>query len=112
ESSRFFNNLKLEEADVILQFGWGLGYGAEALLARTSASTRILVFEPDDELLNIAKDHFPKHPVWRDPRFQFVSGPRVRQFFEQDPPIACQETDKILWVEWPAAVLLHGPLLQ
>jgi len=45
ESSRFFNNLNLEEADIILQFGWGLGYGAQALQTRTKPSARILIFE-------------------------------------------------------------------
>jgi len=112
ESSRFFNNLKLEEADIILQFGWGLGYGAEALQSRTKPSARILVFEPDEELLGLAREHFPEKTIWRDDRFQFVSGRQVSQFFDQNPLFECQETDKILWVEWPAAVQLHGLLLQ
>jgi hypothetical protein len=30
ESSRFFNSMNLEEADIIFQFGWRIGYGAEA----------------------------------------------------------------------------------
>jgi hypothetical protein len=38
ESSRFFNSMYLEEADIILQFGWGLGHGPEALRTRCKPS--------------------------------------------------------------------------
>ena len=112
ESSRFFNSMNLEETDIIFQFGWGLGYGSEALRTRCQPSARILVFEPDDELLNLSRSSFREDPVWRDPRFQFVSGSAVCRFFSHNPPFACQETDRILWVEWPAAVQLHKPLLE
>jgi hypothetical protein len=112
ESARFFNDLKLEEADVICQFGWGLGYGAEALRRRTKPSARILIFEPNDEFLRLSRSCFEDDPVWRDPRFQFVSGDSVCQFFSHNLPVWCQETDKILWVEWPPAVKLYGPLLD
>jgi hypothetical protein len=112
ESARFFNDLKLEEADVVIQFGFGLGYGAEALCSRTKPTARILVFEPNDELLRLSRSCFEDNPAWRDPRFQFVSGDSVCHFFSHNPPLWCQETDKILWVEWPPAVKLHGPLLE
>jgi len=62
--------------------------------------------------LALSRNRFPGNSVWVDPRFQFVSGADVSQFFGQSPLFACQETDKILWVEWPAAVQLHGLLLQ
>jgi len=112
ESSRFFNGLKLEEADIIVQFGWGLGYGSEALRTRCKPSARILILEPDGELLDLSRSRFPGDPAWRDSRFQFVSGAEVCRFFSHNPLWACQETDKILWVEWPAAVQLHKSLLE
>jgi len=112
ESSRFFNGLNLEGADIILQFGWGLGYGSEALRMRCKPSARILVFEPEDELLKLSRTCFRDDPAWQDPRFQFIAGSQVCRFFSHNPPLACQETDNILWVEWPAAVQLHKPLLE
>jgi len=112
ESARFFNDLKLEEADVVLQFGWGLGYGADVLRRRIKPSARVLVFEPNDKILGLTRSRFADDPVWRDHRFQFVSGASVCQFFSHNPPLWCQETDKILWVEWPPAVKLYGPLLD
>ena len=112
ESSRFFNSMNLEEADIIFQFGWGLGYGSEALRTRCKPSARILILEPDEELMNLSRTCFGDDPAWQDPRFQFVSGSQVCRFFSHNPPVACQETDKILWVEWPAAVHLHKPLLE
>jgi hypothetical protein len=112
ESSRFFNSLNLEGADIVFQFGWGLGYGSEALRTRCKPSARILIFEPDDELLNLSRSSFRDDPAWRDPRFRFVSGSQVCRFFSHNPPLACQETDKILWVEWPAAAQLHKSLLE
>jgi hypothetical protein len=112
ESSRFFNSLNLEGADIVFQFGWGLGYGSEALRTRCKPSARILVFEPDNELLNLSRQCFRDDPAWRDARFEFVSGTEVCRFFSQNPPRPCQETDNILWVEWPPAVQLHKPLLE
>ena len=112
ESSRFFNSMNLEEADIIFQFGWGLGYGSEALRSRCKPSARIMVLEPDEDLLQLSRTCFADDPAWQDPRFQFVSGSQVCRFFSHNPPVACQETDKILWVEWPAAVQLHKPLLE
>jgi len=112
ESARFFNSMNLEEADIIFQFGWGLGYGSEALRTRCKPSARIFVFEPDEDLLHLSRSFSGDDPAWRDPRFQFVSGGLVCRFFSHNPPVACQETDKILWVEWPAAVQLNKPLLE
>ena len=76
ESSRFFNSLNLEGADILFQFGWGLGYGSEALRTRCKPSARIPVFKPDDELLSLSRRCFRDDPVWRDSRFEFVFGPR------------------------------------
>src|SRR6187399_1447387 len=112
ESLRFFNGLNLEEADIIFQFGWGLGYGSESLRTRCKSSARILIFEPEGELLDLARNQFRDDPAWKDPRFQFVSGDQVCRFFSYYPPFACQETDKILWVEWPAAAQIHKSLLE
>jgi hypothetical protein len=112
ESSRFFNSLNLEGADIIFQFGWGLGYASEALRTRCKPSARILVLEPDDELLSLSRSCFPDDPAWQDSRFHFVSGRQVCRFFSHNPPFACQETDNILWVEWPATVQLHKPMLE
>lgn len=111
ESSRFFNNLNIEEADIILQFGWGLGYGSDALRTRTKPTARIIVFEPTEGLLDLARAQLKDDFIWRDPRFQFVSGAEVCQFFSHETPVDCQETDRILWVEWPGAVQLHSPIL-
>ncbi len=112
ESARFFNDLKLEQADVICLFGWGLGYGADALVQRAKSSARILVLEANDEFLSLSKTRIPTHSVWCDPRFQFISGPALCQYFSHHPPIWCQETDKVLWVEWPPALTLYGSVLQ
>jgi len=112
ESSRFFNSLNLEGADIVFQFGWGLGYGSEALRTRCKPSARILVLEPDNELLSLSRRCFRDDPAWEDSRFEFVSGIEVCRFFSHEPPLACQETDNILWVEWPPAVQLHKPLLE
>src|SRR3954469_9109953 len=98
ESSRFFNSLNLEGADIIFQFGWGLGYASEALRTRCKPSARILVFEPDDELLSLSRSCFPDDPAWQDSRFHFVPGGQVCRFFSHNPRFACQETDNILWV--------------
>jgi hypothetical protein len=112
ESARFFNSLNLEGADIVFQFGWGLGYASEALRTRCKPSARIFILEPDDELLNLSRRSTQDDLAWRDSRFQFVSGSQVCRFFSHNPPLACQETDNILWVEWPAAIQLHKPLLE
>jgi hypothetical protein len=112
ETSRFLSSHDLEQADVILHFGWGLGYGSDALQARTKPSARIVVFEPNSHLLDLARSRSPNDLAWKDPRFEFVSGADVCQFFGVGRSLQCQEADKILWVEWPAAVRLDGGILE
>ena len=87
EAQKFCNSYSIEKADVILQFGWGLGYCGEVLRTRIKPSARVIVFEPDqpffwewewlhrevlckdDALLNGKKetplDHAKRAQIWR-----------------------------------------------
>ena len=47
EVRRFCSNLPIENADVILLFGWGLGYSGSVVRARMKPRARVIVFEPD-----------------------------------------------------------------
>jgi hypothetical protein len=106
EAQKFYSSFQLEQADVILHFGWGLGYCGEFLRKRTKPSARIIVFEPDADLFRLSD------PVLNDPRIQFVIGDQVRHFFDEWPLGGCQETDQFLWIEWPAALREHGSMAE
>ena len=108
EVQRFYSSLKLEDADVILHFGWGLGYCGETLRERTKPGARIVVFEPDEELFELSRGEPTNHEVFQDARFQFVVGGQVLQFFDDWDLADFQATDQILWVEWPAALREHA----
>jgi hypothetical protein len=110
EASEFYSHLRLEEADVLLHFGWGLGYGAELLRKRAKPGAHIVVFEPDEELFALARIHSSCQEAFEDPRFQFVVGPAVCHFFDDWGLAGCQETDQILWINWPAAVQRYADL--
>src|SRR5579862_1257595 len=91
EAQKFYNTYSIEQADVILHFGWGLGYCGEVLRQRMKPSARVIVFEPDEELFRFSGRHADKLPALEDPRFQFVIGPRVSQFFDEWTLDGCQE---------------------
>lgn len=58
KAEKFCATLPVQKADVVMMFGWGLGYLGEALLKRLKTSARIIVFEPDEELYIIHDDDF------------------------------------------------------
>jgi hypothetical protein len=107
EAKKFYGSYPIEKADVILHFGWGLGYCGEILKSRMKASARVIVFEPDEELFDFARAHQDDLSILEDPRFQFVIGDRVCQFFDQWPLEGCRETDQFLWLVWPSAYQGH-----
>jgi hypothetical protein len=101
EAEKFCATHPIEQADVVMVFGWGLGHLADALLKRVKASARVIVFEPDPQLHKLSKR--PK-----DARFRFVVGDDLCRFFDEWTLEGCQETDEFLWLMWPAALRFHG----
>src|SRR6266850_4976175 len=81
EAEKFYAPLRIEEADVLLHFGWGLGYAGQILRQRAKPGARIVVFEPDAELFKMCAAEPANREVFQDPRFQFVTGPKVSHFF-------------------------------
>ena len=112
EVERFYSSLRLEDADVLLHFGWGLGYCGETLRKRARPGARIVVFEPDEELFEMSRAEPTNRKVFEDSRFQFVVGGQVLHFFEDWDLADFQETDQILWVEWPAALREHASVAE
>src|SRR5438105_4209227 len=110
EAQKFFGSYPIEKADVILHFGWGLGYAADALLHRLKPSARVIVFEPDEELFNLSLSQMDNPGILQDPRFEFIVGPRVCHFFDEWMLDGCQETDEFLWLIWPAAHQIYGAI--
>src|SRR5437773_1333516 len=105
EAEKFATTFQVHKADVVMVFGWGLGYLADSLLPRLKPSARVIVFEPDDELFKLSR-----RPS--DHRFRFVTGPELCRFFDHWMLEGCQETDEFLWMIWPAAARLHGPIVD
>jgi len=110
EAAKFYGAYPIEKSDVILQFGWGLGYCADILISRMKPSARVIVFEPDEELFRLFKTHVDQSRIANDPRFQFVVGSSVRHFFDAWTLQGCRETDEFLWIIWPGAEQLHRSL--
>lgn len=112
EAQKFYNAYPVENADVVLHFGWGLGYAGEILRGRIKDSAKVVVFEPDEELFKASLAQMDNHQVLQDARFRFVVGRRVRQFFDEWTLEGCRDNDEFLWLAWPAAVRLDGPALD
>jgi len=112
EAEKFYRSYPIEKADFVLHFGWGLGYCGEILRNRIKPSARVLVFEPDEELFAFALANFNNRFVLDDPRFQFVVGERVCQFFDDWILEGCQEADEFMWLVWPGAQQAHPELLK
>ena len=101
EVERFYGSVNLEEADVVLHFGWGLGYAADVLGQRVRSDARVIVFEPDEELFEVEA---PDRTMFEDPRFRFVVGEQVSRFFRlldvlehvQDPVKTVSEVYRVL----------------
>src|SRR6266481_4801106 len=91
EAEKFYAGLRLEEADVLLHFGWGLGYCAEILQKRVKPGAQVVVFEPDQALFKLWLTQSASRKAYDDPRFQFVVGPNVCQFFDNWGLTVCQE---------------------
>jgi hypothetical protein len=112
EVEKFYASLRIEGADVVLHFGWGLGYAGKILRERARRGARIVVFEPDAELFEMSAGDPATLEVLHDPRFQFVVGPKVSRFFEDWGLGYYEESDQFLWIEWPAALRQHGSLAE
>lgn len=112
EARKYYADLPIEKADVILLFGWGLGYSSEALIGRLKSTARVIVFEPDDSLFRQPANQTNSRFALQDPRFQFVVGPEVCRFFDESTLEECQDTDEILWISWPAAARFHPEVLD
>ena len=108
EAQKFYGQYTIEKADVILHFGWGLGYCAEILEQRMGPAARVIVFEPDEELFRLYSSQPDNQAALKDPRFQFVVGSRICHFFDQWVFDGCQETDNFLWLIWPGAHESHA----
>src|SRR5438876_3915664 len=80
EVRRFCSTLPIEGADVILLFGWGLGYCGEALQPRLKENARVVVFEPDAALFKLSRTQTDNHKFLQDPRFHFVVGDQICHF--------------------------------
>jgi hypothetical protein len=112
EAQKFYSGLRLEDADVLLHFGWGLGYCGEILRERAKPGARIVVFEPDEELFKMSASEPVNSAVFEDRRFQFVVGSNACQSFDDWSLGDRQETDQCLWVDWPAALRKHGQVAE
>jgi hypothetical protein len=112
EAEKFCSTLKIEDADVILLFGWGLGYCGTALQKRMKPGTRVIVFEPDSGLFELSRDHGATREALRSEAFQFVVGASVGRFFDDWALNGCRETDQFLWIEWPQAAAQHREMLD
>jgi len=112
EAQKFYSGFQLELADVVLHFGWGLGYCGNVLRKRTKPGARIIVFEPDADLYALSSMEPGIPEILGDRRIQLVVGDQVRHFFDEWPLGNCQETDQFLWIEWPAALREHGSLAE
>ena len=91
---KYYSRLNLEEADVVLHFGWGTGDCAEILRERVKPAASIIVFEPSEEL-------FRRSRSVDDRRFKFVVGPSVTRFFSDWGLADFADTDKFLWIDAP-----------
>jgi hypothetical protein len=112
EAQKFYGSYAIEKADIILHFGWGLGYAGDVLLDRIKSSARVVILEPDEELFKQSMMQRDNRKVFQDSRFQFVVGPSLCQFFDEWPFKECQETDEFMWLIWPAAQQRHRTLLD
>jgi len=83
EARKIYGAEPIEKADVILHFGWGLGYIGEVLQGRLKASARVIVFEPDEELFKLYSAGQSSQNVLKDARFKFVVGTQSCQFFDE-----------------------------
>ena len=105
-----YADLRLEEADIVLHFGWGLGYSGVDLIERLKSDARVFVLEPDADVFELFRADGEHREVLEDSRFQFVVGPSVSQFVDDWGLEGCRDTDRILWVGWPRAEQLYADL--
>ena len=110
EAKSFYGGLRLEEADVILHFGWGLGYSGPYLAERLKADARVFVLEPDEDVFGLFQAEGEHRELLEDSRFQYVVGSDVSQFIDDWGLDGCQDTDRILWIGWPRADQMYGEL--
>src|SRR5438105_12636006 len=112
EVRRFCSALPIEDADVILLFGWGLGYCGNVVQPRLKPGARVIVFEPDAELFRLSETTGESHKALHDPRFRFVVGEAICHFFDIWALEGCGDTDRFLWIEWPACASLAVEVLK
>jgi hypothetical protein len=104
ETEKFYSGKPIETADVVMVFGWGLGYCGEVLRRNVKPAARIVVFEPDEDLFNLSLAQLNHAAVLQDQRFRFVVGQKACESFEEWGLEGGQETDQLLWIEWPPAL--------
>src|SRR4051812_41938331 len=68
EAEKFITTFEVGKADVVMLFGWGLGYLGDTLMSCLKPSARVIVFEPDEELFKLSSPP-------SDPRFRIIAGP-------------------------------------
>ena len=94
EAAKFYSGLPLEGADVVVHFGWGLGYGAGFLSERVGPDAKVFILEPDEELYELFRREGARRDELVDPRFRFVVGSQVGQFVDDWGMAGCRDTDK------------------
>ncbi len=112
EAAKFYSGLPLEGADVVVHFGWGLGYGASFLRERLGPDARVFILEPDEDLYDLFRREGAGRDQLDDPRFRFVVGSQVGQFVDDWGMAGCRDTDKVLWVVWPRSLERHSELAE
>ncbi len=112
EAGKFYSGLPLEGADVVVHFGWGLGYGAAFLSERLGPDARVFILEPDEDLYDLFRREGAGRDLPDDPRFRFVVGAQVSQFVDDWGMEGCRDTDQVLWVVWPRSLQRHSELAK
>ena len=112
EAAKFYSGLPLEGADVVVHFGWGLGYGAGILRERLGPDARVFILEPDEDLYALFRREGVGRDLLDDPRFRFVVGAQVSQFVDDWGMAGCRDTDQVLWVVWPRSLQRHSELAE
>ena len=99
EAQMFYRSHPVEEADVVLHFGWGSRVTGLRSCGSVSNPTPGSSFSSQtEELFKFSLAQVDNHAVLQDHRFQFVVGSRVGQFFDNWSLDGCQETDQFLWL--------------
>jgi hypothetical protein len=75
DAEKFCNGCGIKSDEVILCYGFGLGYHIESILNRIGEDGRLLVIELNMDLLNAAFKVRDLEPILSDPRMRLVARP-------------------------------------